>query len=93
MCQWVVGVQCQAVWSEDGQLYPAKVVSLDGQRCRVRFSGYENEQEVELSALKSPDAALQTLQNCEVTLAFTHIIYCRHSSHDRHTAYSCSSQV
>ncbi|KAM9358178.1 uncharacterized protein ABDE67_003677 isoform 3-T3 [Symphorus nematophorus] len=58
--KWVVGASCQAVWSEDGQVYPAKVVCVDGERCRVRFSGYGNEEEVELSALRSPDAARQT---------------------------------
>ncbi|XP_060890669.1 survival motor neuron protein-like [Labrus mixtus] len=60
VCQWAVGAHCQAVWSEDRQLYPAKVVSLDGERCKVQFSGFGNEEEVELSALKSPDAAVQT---------------------------------
>nr|XP_046248678.1 survival of motor neuron protein-like isoform X3 [Scatophagus argus] len=63
--KWVVGAQCRAVWSEDGRLYPATVMSLDGQRCRVRFSGYGNEGEVELSTLKSPEAALQTQNSQE----------------------------
>ncbi|XP_045886607.1 survival motor neuron protein-like isoform X2 [Micropterus dolomieu] len=58
--KWAVGAQCRAAWSEDGRVYPATVVSLDGERCRVRFSGYGNEEDVELSALKSPDAALRT---------------------------------
>ncbi|XP_044055939.1 survival motor neuron protein-like isoform X2 [Siniperca chuatsi] len=58
--KWVVGAQCRAVWSEDGRAYPATVASLDGERCRVRFDGYGNEEDVELSALRSPDASLQT---------------------------------
>ncbi|KAG7234322.1 hypothetical protein INR49_005087 [Caranx melampygus] len=53
---WEVGSQCRAVWSEDGQLYPATVLCLDGQRCRVRFDRYGNEEDVELSALQWPTA-------------------------------------
>ncbi|XP_039984074.1 survival motor neuron protein-like isoform X4 [Xiphias gladius] len=55
--KWVVGAQCRAVWSEDGRVYPATVVSLDGERCRVRFNGYGNEEDVDLCALKTPKAA------------------------------------
>ncbi|KAG7218861.1 hypothetical protein INR49_019488 [Caranx melampygus] len=54
--KWEVGSQCRAVWSEDGQLYPATVLCLDGQRCRVRFDRYDNEEDVELSALQWPTA-------------------------------------
>uniref|UniRef100_A0A671TZQ9 Tudor domain-containing protein n=1 Tax=Sparus aurata TaxID=8175 RepID=A0A671TZQ9_SPAAU len=57
--EWVVGAECRTVWAEDGWLYPAKVLSLDGERCRVRFHGYGNEEDVELSALQSPDVAVQ----------------------------------
>ncbi|XP_041647701.1 survival motor neuron protein-like isoform X2 [Cheilinus undulatus] len=57
--QWAVGAQCKAVWSEDGQVYTATVVSLNGEHCRVRFNGFGNEEDMELSALKSPDAALK----------------------------------
>uniref|UniRef100_UPI003AAF386C uncharacterized protein n=1 Tax=Centroberyx gerrardi TaxID=166262 RepID=UPI003AAF386C len=55
--KWAIGARCQAVWSEDGRLYACSVVWTDGQRCRVRFDGYGNEEEMELSALKSPEAA------------------------------------
>ncbi len=73
VCQWVVGAQCLAVWSEDGRVYPAKVVSVDGERCRVRFHGYNNEEEVEVSSLRSPDTALQTQrQNSQVISTLTH---------------------
>ncbi|XP_061096099.1 survival motor neuron protein-like isoform X1 [Conger conger] len=51
-CQpWAVGSRCRTVWSEDGLLYPAALVSVEGQRGRVKFDGYGNEQDVELSAL------------------------------------------
>ncbi|XP_049911537.1 survival motor neuron protein-like isoform X3 [Epinephelus moara] len=58
--QWVVGAKCRAVWLEDGRVYPATLVSLDGERCRVRFSGYGNQQDMDLSALKGPEAVVQT---------------------------------
>ncbi|XP_049911536.1 serine/threonine-protein kinase prpf4B-like isoform X2 [Epinephelus moara] len=58
--KWVVGAKCRAVWLEDGRVYPATLVSLDGERCRVRFSGYGNQQDMDLSALKGPEAVVQT---------------------------------
>ncbi|XP_023137227.1 survival motor neuron protein-like isoform X2 [Amphiprion ocellaris] len=58
--EWAVGAECRVVWSEDGQVYPAVVVSVDGERRRVRFIGYGNEEVMELSALKSCDAEPQT---------------------------------
>lgn len=55
------------MWAGDGRLYPAKVLSLDGERCRVRFHGYGNEEDAELSALQSPDVAVQPQrQNSQV---------------------------
>uniref|UniRef100_A0A0F8C8A7 Survival motor neuron protein n=1 Tax=Larimichthys crocea TaxID=215358 RepID=A0A0F8C8A7_LARCR len=57
--QWVVGSQCLAVWSEDAQVYPATVLSVDGERCRVCFHDYGNEEEVELSTLRQSDTATQ----------------------------------
>ncbi|XP_071328950.1 survival motor neuron protein-like isoform X4 [Trachinotus anak] len=58
--KWVVGDQCQAVWSEDGLVYPATVVSLSGERCRVCFNSYGNEEDMELSALQRLKAAPHT---------------------------------
>ncbi|XP_058871115.1 survival motor neuron protein-like isoform X2 [Acipenser ruthenus] len=51
--QWQVGWRCCAVWSEDGLVYPAMVRKLlpDRGRCVVRFEGYGNEEEQDLSAL------------------------------------------
>lgn len=49
----MVGSQCRAVWSEDGLVYPAVIISLEGERCRVQFEGYGNEEDVELSSLLS----------------------------------------
>ncbi|KAG7487832.1 hypothetical protein MATL_G00027750 [Megalops atlanticus] len=53
--QWVLGSRCRAVWSEDGLVYPAVLVWKKGERGRVQFEGYGNEEEVELSALLPPD--------------------------------------
>ncbi|XP_036833832.1 survival motor neuron protein isoform X2 [Oncorhynchus mykiss] len=48
------GYRCRAVYSEDGLVYPAVLVWLRGERCRVKFEGYGNEEELELSSLLSP---------------------------------------
>ncbi|XP_055021063.1 survival motor neuron protein-like isoform X2 [Boleophthalmus pectinirostris] len=60
--EWTVGTPCQAVWSADGRLYTATILSLDGQRCRVRFDGYGNEDEVDLSTLKQPEGQFKGTQ-------------------------------
>ncbi|XP_068176528.1 survival motor neuron protein-like [Antennarius striatus] len=57
--EWEEGAECVAVWAEDGKLYPAKVVSVEGDHCRVRFHDYGNEEEVELSVLKTPAESSQ----------------------------------
>ncbi|KAL3047849.1 hypothetical protein OYC64_021921 [Pagothenia borchgrevinki] len=63
--KWALGAACRAVWSEDRTVYPAIVVSLDGERCRVRFNDYGNYEDLALSELKAPDDAPQTpIQNC-----------------------------
>ena len=45
-----VGMLCEAVWAEDGKLYPAKVLSVFTrgavELCRVKFLGYNDEAEV-----------------------------------------------
>ncbi|XP_052383845.1 survival of motor neuron protein-like isoform X2 [Oncorhynchus keta] len=51
---WRLGYRCRAVYSEDGLVYPAVLVWLRGERCRVKFEGYGNEEELELSSLLSP---------------------------------------
>uniref|UniRef100_A0A3Q1GF09 Survival motor neuron protein-like n=1 Tax=Acanthochromis polyacanthus TaxID=80966 RepID=A0A3Q1GF09_9TELE len=61
--EWAVGAECRVVWSEDGQVYPAVVVSVDGERRRVRFIGYGNEEDMEVSALKTSDAEPQPLSS------------------------------
>lgn len=52
---WRLGYRCRAVYSEDGLVYPAVLVWLRGERCWVKFEGYGNEEELELSTLLSPD--------------------------------------
>ncbi|XP_047231196.1 survival motor neuron protein-like isoform X3 [Girardinichthys multiradiatus] len=63
--KWEVGARCRALWSEDGKIYPATVVAVDGDRCRVRFGGYDNEEDMDLSVLQSPCAVVQT-QNSQL---------------------------
>lgn len=67
VCQWTVGALCRAVWAEDGREYLAEVVSVNSNCCRVRFCGYGNEQEAELSALRRPDTSASKLPVCQVT--------------------------
>ncbi|XP_066551742.1 uncharacterized protein LOC136718034 isoform X2 [Amia ocellicauda] len=54
--RWQVGSRCRTVWSEDGLMYPAMILSVTGQRCRVEFEDYGNEEEVDIGALLPPDS-------------------------------------
>lgn len=59
--EWSVGAACCTVWSEDGLVYPATIISMEGERCRVQFDDYGNEEDVQLSALqKRPDISTLT---------------------------------
>lgn len=51
--EWQVGDSCTAYWSEDGQLYPATISSIDENRgtCVVVYTGYGNEEEQNLEDL------------------------------------------
>lgn len=51
--QFKVGDHCRAVFTEDGQLYEAVIISLDDENeiCRVRYLGYGNEEDQLLSDL------------------------------------------
>ncbi|KFQ37787.1 Survival motor neuron protein, partial [Mesitornis unicolor] len=54
--QWRVGDSCNAVWSEDGHVYPATIVSINQKRgtCVVTYMGYGNREEQNLSDLLLP---------------------------------------
>ncbi|XP_017383079.1 survival motor neuron protein isoform X1 [Cebus imitator] len=54
--QWKIGDKCSAIWSEDGGIYPATIVSIDFKRetCVVVYTGYGNREEQNLSDLLSP---------------------------------------
>ncbi|XP_037837217.1 survival motor neuron protein isoform X5 [Kryptolebias marmoratus] len=52
---WKPGSRCRAVYSEDGLVYPAEVLWVKGQRCRVRYDDYNNEEELDVSGLLSPN--------------------------------------
>lgn len=51
--KWSPGDQCRAVFSEDGLIYDAEVLSVDEENssCFVRYRGYGNEEEHNLSDL------------------------------------------
>ncbi|KAM8888348.1 uncharacterized protein ACB058_002490 isoform 8-T8 [Synchiropus picturatus] len=53
--EWKAGSPCRAVFSEDGLVYPAVVMWVEGQRCRVRYDVYNNEEEVDMGSLLQPD--------------------------------------
>lgn len=55
---WSSGARCRAVYSEDGLVYPAVVLWVKGQRCRVRFDNYNNEEEQDVGGLLQPDELL-----------------------------------
>lgn len=43
------------MYSEDGLVYPAVVLWVKGQRCRIRFDNYNNEEEQDVGRLLNPD--------------------------------------
>ncbi|XP_074834428.1 uncharacterized protein LOC142002315 isoform X2 [Carettochelys insculpta] len=55
--QWKVGDTCCAVWSEDGLLYPARLVALSKERgtCTVEYELYGNREEQRLQDLLPAD--------------------------------------
>lgn len=56
LLQWKVGDSCNAVWSEDGNLYLATITSINQKRgtCVVTYTGYGNQEEQNLSDLLPP---------------------------------------
>ncbi|XP_041861291.1 survival of motor neuron protein-like isoform X2 [Melanotaenia boesemani] len=52
---WKPGSRCRAVYSDDGLVYPAVVLWVKGQRCRVRYDIYDNEEEHDVCSLLTPD--------------------------------------
>lgn len=51
---WKVGSLCQAIYSEDGLIYPATIVEIapGGETCTVEYVGYGNREEVKLKDLR-----------------------------------------
>lgn len=54
--QWRVNDVCSAVWSEDGNVYPATITSINWKKgtCVVVYTGYGNREEQKLSDLLPP---------------------------------------
>lgn len=73
MSQWQVGDSCHAYWSEDGQLYPATISSIDETRgtCIVVYTGYGNEEEQNLEDLLSESSEGDEETNSQVGLYIT----------------------
>ncbi|KAG8456449.1 hypothetical protein GDO86_002291 [Hymenochirus boettgeri] len=57
--KWKVGDPCNAVWSEDGNIYPATISSIDAKSgtCTVAYTGYGNSEEQSLADLRFPDTS------------------------------------
>ncbi|KAE8635957.1 hypothetical protein XENTR_v10002795 [Xenopus tropicalis] len=57
--KWRVGDTCNAIWSEDGNIYPATISSIDAKKgtCIVVYSGYGNSEEQSLADLRFPDTS------------------------------------
>ncbi|XP_061875330.1 survival motor neuron protein isoform X3 [Colius striatus] len=53
---WKVGDSCNAVWSEDGNMYLATIASINQKRgtCVVTYTGYGNQEEHNLSDILPP---------------------------------------
>ncbi|EGD79019.1 hypothetical protein PTSG_01988 [Salpingoeca rosetta] len=50
---WTVGDTCEAVWSEDGNYYPAEIVAFEGgDQVRVRYTEYDEEDVVQIKSLR-----------------------------------------
>ncbi|NXC73392.1 SMN protein, partial [Anhinga anhinga] len=54
--QWKVGDSCNALWSEDGNVYLATIASINQKRgtCVVTYTGYGNQEEQNLADLLPP---------------------------------------
>ncbi|MBN3292702.1 BIRC1 protein, partial [Polypterus senegalus] len=56
--KWKIGDRCRAVWSGDGNAYPATIASLDEKKgtCVVVYTSYGNEEEQNLKDLLSDNS-------------------------------------
>ena len=54
--QWHIGDSCQAIFSEDEQIYDAVIINIDSSSntCTVKFCGYGNTEEQSLNDLLPP---------------------------------------
>lgn len=71
---WAVGDNCQAVYTEDGTVYEAKIISINSKdgTCVVRYLGYGNEEEQSLEDLiRSEKSAHRQRRDDYVSLSET----------------------
>lgn len=55
--RWAVGDLCEAVWASDGGYYKAKIETIDGQNCTVKFIDYDDVDTVQMGSLRTLDAS------------------------------------
>lgn len=69
--QWHVGDHCQAVFTDDGDLYHAVIKSIDAAAgtCVVRYIGYGNEEEHKLDDVLVASSAPNGYDQAESDLA------------------------
>lgn len=73
---WAVGDFCQAVYTEDGTVYEAKIVSIntDDNTCVVRYLGYGNEEEQSLEDLIRHDRSNRKQRRSD-SVSFSEVKY------------------
>lgn len=66
---WSVGDLCMAIFSEDGLVYPANIIRIDADKCRVRYLHYLNEEDKQLDELFENSS--EKVEECKRESAFS----------------------
>ena len=76
-CPWKIGDQCRAVYSEDNLRYDAEIVELDEETetCVIRYRGYGNEEEKNISELMRPTKNQKPRIKSDVEVWFDSYLY------------------
>ncbi|XP_074651283.1 survival motor neuron protein-like isoform X2 [Tubulanus polymorphus] len=82
---WAVGDMCRAIFSEDQSVYPAKIVAIDNdsKTCTVRYTNYENEEDINIADLLPPGEFYMTNEDCLLnqTASESESMDCTHGGH------------
>jgi len=78
--EWQIGSHCRAVYSNDGQMYDAVIVSLDADTgtCTVRYDYYNNKEVQRLDDLMPSTSRQHTYNNCSRSHVRWHLIVSVH---------------